>query len=147
MRKSEKLISVGRDEEKYLHCRPTIADLSGEFTVSFFRETAETLLGKSLRAVEAMPPNELEELLENQMGRQLNLEVQAKWYSGGSKYSFIGKLLSEVTLHASLSHVTNALNVYACPVCPVAQRRPYAILIRQQPRPVPSPPARRAYPT
>ena len=63
MRSAEKLVSVGRDEEKYLHCRPIFADGSGEFTVSFFREAAEELLGAPLRVVEALSATEQEELL------------------------------------------------------------------------------------
>ena len=120
MRSPEKLVSVGRDEEKYLHCRPVLADESGEFTVSFFRETAEELLGAPLRKVEALSATEQGELLDAQMGKQLKLEVQAKWYSGGSKYSFIGNM------PASFSHVTSALqppltSFSADLVCPTHQ--------------------------
>ena len=116
MRSAEKLVSVGRDEEKYLHCRPIFADGSGEFTVSFFREAAEELLGAPLRVVEALSATEQDELLDAQMGKQLKLEVQAKWYAGGSKYSFIGNT------PASFLHVTSALHapthVPADLVCP-----------------------------
>ena len=102
MRSAEKLVSVGRDAEKYLHCRPIFADESGEFAVSFFREAAEALLGAPLRVVEALSATEQDELLDAQMGKQLKLEVQAKWYSGGSKYSFTGNT------PASFLHVTSA---------------------------------------
>jgi hypothetical protein len=90
---TEKLVSVmAVDNSKYLHYRPTLQDGSGEFTISFFRQTATDVLGHDVLGVSALSAAEQEELLEEQVGKQLKVEVKANWYSPGSKYSFAGDI-------------------------------------------------------
>ena len=90
---TEKLVSVmAVDNSKYLHYRPTLQDGSGEFTISFFRQTATEVLGLDVLGVSALSAAEQEELLEEQVGKQLKIEVKANWYSPGSKYSFAGDI-------------------------------------------------------
>ena len=119
----------------YLHYRPELVDESGEFTISFFRQAATEVLGHDVLAVSALSAAEQEELLEDQVGRQLKVEVKASWYSPGSKYSFTGNTTTTRVSHHHDSCLTTT--THALPSCPLlllfcaAQQKPCATLTNQ----------------
>jgi len=120
----------------YLHYRPELVDESGEFTISFFRQAATEVLGHDVLAVSALSAAEQEELLEDQVGRQLKVEVKASWYSPGSKYSFTGDTTTTRVSHHHDSCLTTT-TTHALPSCPLlllfcaAQQKPCATLTNQ----------------
>ena len=120
----------------YLHYRPELVDESGEFTISFFRQAATEVLGHDVLAVSALSAAEQEELLEDQVGRQLKVEVKASWYSPGSKYSFTGDTTTTRVSHHHDPCLTTT-TTQALPSCPLlllfcaAQQKPCATLTNQ----------------
>ena len=129
----------------YLHYRPELVDESGEFTISFFRQAATEVLGHDVLAVSALSAAEQEELLEDQVGRQLKVEVKASWYSPGSKYSFTGDTTTTRVSHHHDSCLTTT--THALPSCPLlllfcaAQQKPCATLTNQPRTSAAQPPA------